>query len=98
MSPRAKSAAAKSKPAKATHAKSVQTPATHAVQGVEGLRTPGDRAGAFDLRNANYPWPKRRDIGKGLRERTPRESHADAVPVANRPDTLDLLGASNVGR
>jgi uncharacterized protein (DUF2252 family) len=102
MSPRAKSAAAKSKPVKASRTKFVttsrETPATLADHGVEGIRTPGDRAGKFDLRLANSPWEKRRNIGKGLRERTPRESHADSKPVASRPDPLDLLAASNVGR
>src|ERR1017187_5530222 len=61
-------------------------------------KTPGKRAGSFDLRIPNSPWEKRRDIGKALRDRTPRESHADTKPVANRPDPLDLLAASNVGR
>jgi uncharacterized protein (DUF2252 family) len=102
MSPRAKSVAAKSKAGKTTASKFVRTltttPSTSGGDGAEGVRTPGDRAGAFDLRNANNPWEKRRDIGKGLRERTPRESHADTKPPANRPDPLELLAASNVGR
>jgi len=102
MSPRAKSVAARSK-AETTASKFVRTITTTASTSrgygvVEGVRTPGDRAGRFDLRNANNTWPKRRDIGKGLRERTPRESHADSKPVVNRPDPLDLLAASNVGR
>ena len=50
------------------------------------------------LREFDNPWPKRHKIGKTLRERTPRESHADGKPAANRPDPLDLLAASNVGR
>ncbi len=102
MSPRAKSVAAKSKPAKASPAKFVptirETTATRAELGVEGVRTPGDRADKFDLRNANNPWEKRRNIGKGLRARTPRESHAETKPAASRPDPLDLLAVNNVGR
>ena len=103
MSPRAKSVAAKSKPQKTTASKFVRTITTTASTSrgygvVEGVRTPGDRAGAFDLRNANNTWEKRRSIGKDLRDKTPRESHADTKPVANRPDPLDLLAASNVGR
>jgi hypothetical protein len=50
------------------------------------------------LRDADHPWPRRHEIGKTLRRRTPRESHADNKPVGNRPDPLDLLAASNVGR
>ena len=102
MTPRAKSVAAKSKAKETTSSKiagtTTATAATGGRNGIEGLRTPGDRAGQFDLRNANNPWQKRRDIGKGLRERTARESHADTKPAANRPDPLDLLAASNVGR
>jgi uncharacterized protein (DUF2252 family) len=102
MSPRAKSVAAKSIPKKATASKFVRattaTAATSRAYSVEGIRSPGDRATHFDLRNANNPWEKRRDTGKGLRERTPRESHADTKPAANRPDPLELLAASNVGR
>ena len=102
MSPRAKTVAAKSKAGKTTASKFVRTITTTASTsggyGVEGVRTPGDRAGTFDLRNANNTWEKRRNIGKGLRARTPRESHADTKPAANRPDPLDLLAASNVGR
>jgi len=102
MRPRAKKVAPKPKAGRTTPSKSVRpmttTPLTSGESGVEGLRTPGDRAGRLDLRNANNPWQKRRDIGKELRDRTPRESHADPKPVANRPDPLDLLAASNVGR
>src|SRR5664279_5164769 len=103
MSPRAKSVAAKSKAEKTTASKSVRTITTTASTSsgygvVDGVRTPGDRAGTFDLRNANNTWEKRRDIGKGQRERAPRESHADTEPVTDRPDPLDRLAASNVGR
>src|SRR5208282_1903014 len=77
---------------------SANTAAMSRGYAVEGLRAPGDRASMFDLRNANNPWEKRRNIGKGLRERAPRESHADTKPAANHPDPLDLLAASNVGR
>ncbi len=102
MSPRAKSVAGKRNKAKNTASKFVPTlttiPSTGRGNGVEGVRTPGDRAGTFDLRNPNNTWEKRRDIGKALRERTPRESHADTKLAADRPDPLELLAASNVGR
>jgi uncharacterized protein (DUF2252 family) len=102
MSPRAKSVAAKAVPKKTTASKFERTISTTSAASsdgsVEGLRAPGDRAGRFDLRNPNNPWEKRRNIGKGLRIHTPRESHADTKPAANRPDPLELLAASNVGR
>src|SRR5271166_3934369 len=102
MCPRSKSVAAKSKAEQTTASKIVRTTKTPASTGkglgVEGVRTPGDRMGSFDLRNANNTWEKRRDVGKGLRERSPRESHADTKPAANRPDPLDILAANNVGR
>ncbi len=50
------------------------------------------------LREADNPWEQRHKIGKALRERTPRESHANGKAADNRPDPLDLLAASNVGR
>ncbi len=65
---------------------------------VDGVRTPGDSAGSFDLRNANNTSEKRLAIGKGLRTQAPREAHADTKAATNRPDPLDLLAASNLGR
>jgi uncharacterized protein (DUF2252 family) len=50
------------------------------------------------LREVDNPWPMRHRIGKSLRDRTPRESHSDGHPADDRPDPLDLLAASNVGR
>jgi uncharacterized protein (DUF2252 family) len=50
------------------------------------------------LRDADHPWPRRHDIGKALRDKTPRESQADFGVVGNRPDPLDLLAANNKGR
>src|SRR5271167_2667661 len=101
MSPRAKSVPPKSKAKKTTVSKFVRTitatPSISKGADVEGIRTPGDRAGTFDLRNANNTWEKRFDMGKRLRIKAPRESHADVKPVTNRPDPLDLLAASNVG-
>src|ERR1019366_1203532 len=97
MIPRAKSKPAKKTPGKPASAKVPPTVEPEDFT-IPGLRTPGDRAGSFDLRSPNSPWEKRRDIGKALRDRTPRESHADTKPGANRPDPLDLLAASNGGR
>jgi uncharacterized protein (DUF2252 family) len=102
MSPRAKSVPSKSKAEKPGSSKVVRPVRTIASTireyGVEGVRAPGDREGMFNLRNANNPWEKRRNIGKELRVRTPREDHADTKPVPDRPDPFGLLAASNVGR
>ena len=58
---------------------------------------PGKGIGAR-LREADNTWPRRHKIGKTLRARTSRESHAEGKPASNRPDPLDLLAASNKGR
>jgi uncharacterized protein (DUF2252 family) len=52
----------------------------------------------FDLRDAGQPWTERRQQGKDLRNRIPRESHAGWKPAKDRPDPLDLLESSNAGR
>jgi uncharacterized protein (DUF2252 family) len=52
----------------------------------------------LDLRVAGEPWEVRRTRGKALRERVPRESHAEWKPPKNRPDPLALLELSNRGR
>jgi len=67
----------------------------------------------FDLREDLEPWqrglacdpdlrlglPKeRRERGKALREKTPIAGHARWKPHANRPDPLQTVAASNVGR
>ena len=59
---------------------------------------PGDSIRRVRLREADNSWPRRHKIGKSLREHTPRESHAEFKPASNRPDSLNLLAASNVGR
>jgi len=51
-----------------------------------------------DLRRSIEPWEHRRAKGKALRRRIPREIHAGWSPPKNRPDPLDLINASNVGR
>jgi len=48
------------------------------------VRTPGDRAGTFDLRNANDTSAKRLAIGKGLRQQTPA-----IVGYSGNSDVLD---------
>jgi uncharacterized protein (DUF2252 family) len=43
-------------------------------------------------------WEKRHAIGKDLRQKVPRESHADWIPSSNRPHPLKLIAESNKGR
>jgi uncharacterized protein (DUF2252 family) len=52
----------------------------------------------FDLRKPGEPWTQRRLKGKALRSRTPRESHSKRRSAKNRPDPLELIESSNVGR
>lgn len=64
---------------------------------VSGIFQPG--AGLkVRLRDYDNPWTSRHEVGRMLRAVTPRASHADFKPSPNRPDPLDLLAASNVGR
>ncbi|MFN7803999.1 MAG: DUF2252 domain-containing protein [Planctomycetaceae bacterium] len=47
------------------------------------------------------PHPTRAELlalGKSLREKCPRQSHGDWQPPPNRPDPLELIQQSNVGR
>ncbi len=44
------------------------------------------------------PWQRRNEIGKALREETPRKSHADWQPSVNRPDPIETIIATNQGR
>ena len=41
---------------------------------------------------------ERRQKGKSLRDKTPRTSHGDWQPAADRPNPLDLLQAQDEGR
>jgi hypothetical protein len=62
------------------------------------LRMPAD-GHKLDVRYPRIPWERRREIGKALRERTPRENHGNkASGTQKRPDLLDLLDSSNRGR
>ena len=91
MSPKAKAVAAKSKASKSADGK--PTPEVDLSEIFMAGTGPRVR-----LREVDNPWPNRHKIGKALRARTPRESHADGKPASIRPDPLDLLAASNKGR
>ncbi len=44
------------------------------------------------------PWPRRNEMGKALRQKATRASHANWKPPANRPNPLEIILASNEGR
>jgi len=67
------------------------------VTQIPGLNTSADD-GMSEFRPAVDSWERRRAQGKALRKKVPRESHATYARSRNRPDPLDLLAASNVGR
>ncbi|MBI5757988.1 MAG: DUF2252 domain-containing protein [Planctomycetales bacterium] len=69
-----------------------------AARDLAGLRefwqttAPYDPLRPLDSRETRY------ELGKALREQTPRESHAAWTPVADRADPVATVLASNVGR
>ena len=54
--------------------------------------------GSYDPGVGWGPFKERHAAGKALRRKVPREAHAEWQPPAERPDPIDLLIASNVGR
>ncbi len=44
------------------------------------------------------PWPRRNEVGKALRQKASRESHANWKPSANRPNPIEIVLATNQGR
>ncbi len=83
------------------------------TEDVEALSAKEDESHPFALREDLEPWqrgfnydpglrlglPKeRRAQGKALREKSPFEGHSRWKPHTNRPDPLQTVGASNVGR
>ena len=88
---------AKSKSAKNSNRRTSSTVVDFGAVDLTGIQSPrGDLR--VRLREAHHPWPRRHEIGRTLRERTPRESHAVTRQVPNRPDPLELLAISNRGR
>ena len=55
-------------------------------------------ASKVDVSKPGIPWERRRTMGKGLQQRHPRELHANWKPHKNRPNPLELIEASNLGR
>src|SRR5208283_5750386 len=87
---------AKSMPVKSVHKKPASKPDRLALE-LDELRMPAD-GHKTDVRYARSPWQRRREIGRALRDHTPRESHGNTTTIGNRPDPLNLLTASNQGR
>lgn len=50
----------------------------------------------LELRDCS--WKQRRELGKDLRSKVPRERHAAYSPANRRPGPLDLVAVSNAGR
>ncbi len=53
---------------------------------------------AYDPYRKQGSVEERRSIGKAAREQVPREAHADWSPHVDRPDPLDIIDATSVGR
>lgn len=89
MSPTASAVQAKAKPVKAAPPEVLEIDLSELT--MPGVMKPL-------VRPAGASVERRHEIGKLLRKRTLRESHADYKAAGNRPDPLDLLADSNVGR
>ncbi|WP_062207501.1 DUF2252 domain-containing protein [Aureimonas sp. AU12] len=59
---------------------------------------PAEAFPMIDLRAKGEPWERRRAIGKQLRAKVPHAVHAEPVPMDGRPDPVDLIERSNLGR
>src|SRR5262249_26794683 len=69
----------------------------HPSEATENAMTPR-KIDKLDLRDAGDSWERRREIGKQLREQTPREAHADWSPPKERPDPVKTILQTNEGR
>jgi uncharacterized protein (DUF2252 family) len=61
-------------------------------------KPPIEKPLTFDLTRAAVPWELRRQEGKEVRRRVPRESHAEWKPGKTRPDPVETVQANNRGR
>jgi uncharacterized protein (DUF2252 family) len=87
----------------ATKASSPASISVHPWPNPKGFPASGTRLvnGAhlpYDLRVPGEAWERRREEGKALRAKVPREKHAEHTAARDRPNPLDLIAASNVGR
>jgi uncharacterized protein (DUF2252 family) len=88
MKPAAKQTTSKKKPARTSTASPALT----------GRREFWQTMAPFDPEQALDSWEHRYAQGKALRVQTPRESHADWTPAADRADPVATVLADNVGR
>ncbi|MGW6918226.1 DUF2252 domain-containing protein [Kitasatospora sp. NPDC054939] len=73
------------------------TQLTDAVDGAGAGRRP-ERRFAVEGFAPGREGARARELGKALRERTPRERQAEFVPAADRPTAVEAIEASNAGR
>lgn len=64
----------------------------------EAIVDPSQQLLKCNFRDAGEPWEKRRELGKSLRAKTPRESHSVWQPPADRCDPVAVVMDSNIGR
>jgi len=65
---------------------------------VSGLLEGGIDRGFASLRERPIPRAERYELGRGLRKRVPRSSWGDWSAPAGRPDPVDRIAASHIGR
>ena len=85
-------------PASSTELAEQPTVTTAAPRDLKDLREFWHTNSPFDPVRALDSWETRFEQGKALRERTPRESHGNWQPDANRTDPVTTVLASNAGR
>jgi uncharacterized protein (DUF2252 family) len=88
MKPIARQTTSKKKPARTSTASAA----------LKGRREFWQTTAPFDPEHALDSWEHRYAQGKALRAETPRESHADWTPAANRADPVATVLAGNAGR
>ena len=74
------------------------TETTAAPRDLESLREFWQTTAPFDPERALDSRETRFELGKSLREQTPREAHATWTPAADRADPVATVLASNTGR
>ncbi len=70
----------------------------HSRGSLESLRDYWQTTGPYEPLRPLDSWQTRYELGKALREQTPREAHSTWAPAADRADPVATLLASNVGR
>lgn len=72
---------------------------TQLTDAVDGVGAGGRTGRRFAVEGfAPYQDKRAKERGRALRERTPRERHAEFVPAHDRPTAVEAIEASNAGR